>query len=440
MSLSPKLAVIKFAWSLSLAALLLGACSQNQSTPVQSGGHSGGAGGGSGLGGASTLGGSGSGGSSGRGGVVATGGTLAIGGLASTGGASATGGVVAAGGTTGTGGSKATGGSSAMGGSLATGGTAVVGGATAAGGTSGTGGATGPADAGPAADARSPDLAAEDALGRDTLSDSAGRDGVASDKPTADVASDGARPDSGASTCNLSGAATAQTPTVYVIGDSTASVYAGSLYPRMGWAQPLQDYFAPACATIQDKALSGRSSKSFYDEGAWTPIRNALKAGDFVLIQFGHNDEKITEAALGTDPFTTYEKYLSIYLDDAQAKGATPILLTSINRNSWSGGVLQDTHGDYPVAMRQLAQARQVSLVDATALTKTYFERIGQAATTKLFMDLAAGEFPNYPSGNTDNTHLQETGARTIAQMILADLYRQGRAPGTLAKAVPQAP
>ena len=208
----------------------------------------------------------------------------------------------------------------------------------------------------------------------------------------------------------------------------------------MGWAQPLQDFFAPACVTVQDKALSGRSSKSFYDEGDWTPIRNALRKGDYVLIQFGHNDEKSDDATLYTDPFTTYEQYLSDYINDTQAKGATPILLTSINRNDWSGSTLQDTHGNYPVAMRQLAQARQISLVDATALTKTYFERIGQTATTLLFMDLAAGQFPNYPTGNTDNTHLQEKGARTIAQMILADLYRQRLAPGTLAKSVPVAP
>ncbi|HZL17945.1 MAG TPA: rhamnogalacturonan acetylesterase, partial [Polyangia bacterium] len=244
----------------------------------------------------------------------------------------------------------------------------------------------------------------------------------------------------GAMTCNLSGSATAKTPTVYVIGDSTASVYASDLYPRMGWAQPLQDYFAPACVTVQDKALSGRSSKSFYDEGDWTPISNALRAGDYVLIQFGHNDEKSDDPTLYTDPFTTYEQYLSHYIDDSQAKGATPILITSINRNDWSNGVLQDTHGNYPVAMRQLAAARAISLVDTTALTKTYFQRIGQAATTLLFMDLAAGQFPNYPTGNTDNTHLQEIGARTIAQMILADLYRQDLAPGTLAKTVPQAP
>jgi len=293
----------------------------------------------------------------------------------------------------------------------------------------GKGGST--VDASPVPDARSPDVTVTDGLGREVSravsDDSSGPDTAAPDKPLADAAVDAPPSDAGASTCNRTGSAGSQTPTVYVIGDSTASVYGSDLYPRMGWAQPMQDYFAPACATIQDKALSGRSSKSFYDEGAWTPIRSALRAGDFVLIQFGHNDEKTDDAARGTDPFTTFQQYLSIYLDDTQAKGATPILLTPINRNNWSGGVLKDTHGDYPAAMRQLAQTRKVSLVDATALTKTYFERIGQAATTLLFMDLAAGQFPNYPSGNTDNTHLQETGARAIAQMVLADLYRQWR-------------
>jgi lysophospholipase L1-like esterase len=208
----------------------------------------------------------------------------------------------------------------------------------------------------------------------------------------------------------------------------------------MGWAQPLQEYYAAACATVQDKALSGRSSKSFYDEGDWTPIKNALRAGDTVIIQFGHNDEKSDDPTRYTDPFTTYEQYLTDYIDDTRAKGATPILATSINRNDWSNGVLQDTHGNYPVAMRQLAAAKQVALVDATALTKAYFTKIGQTATTALFMDLAPGQFPNYPNGNTDDTHLQDKGAHVVAQMILADMYRQGFPIAFLLKAVPQAP
>lgn len=220
----------------------------------------------------------------------------------------------------------------------------------------------------------------------------------------------------------------AKTPVIYVIGDSTASVYEKDLYPRMGWAQPLQDYFKPACAKVQDKALSGRSGKSFYDEGAWTPIKSALRAGDFVLIQFGHNDEKREDSARYTEPFGSYQQYLSKYIDDTLAARATPILLSSIERNNWKSGKLSESHGDYPEAVRQLAQMRKLTLVDMTQLTHAYFDGIGQAATTKLFLNLAAGESPNYPNGNSDNTHLQEKGARIVADIALADLARQ-RAP-----------
>jgi len=169
-------------------------------------------------------------------------------------------------------------------------------------------------------------------------------------------------------------------------------------------------------------------------------VRDALKAGDFVLIQFGHNDEKSDDPLRFTDPFNTFQQYLTTYIDDARARGATPILLTPINRNNWSGATLSDTHGQYPEAMRQLAAARSVPLVDATLLTKTYFERIGPAATAQLFLILAPGQFPNYPNGNSDNTHLQETGARTIAQLVLADLARQQSPIGRLVKSVAVAP
>lgn len=301
--------------------------------------------------------------------------------------------------------------------------------AAASGGSNGTGGApTGPGTGGRAGtggagatDAGVPDTGVADASKGDARSADAGTIVAAV-------------------TCNTAGAATAKTPTVYVIGDSTASVYTSDLYPRMGWAQPLQEYFTPACATIQDEALSGRSSKSFFDEGDWAPIKAALRAGDIVLIQFGHNDEKTDDPTRFTDPFTTYEMYLSIYIDDAIAKGATPILLSSINRNDWTNAALDDTHGNYPVAVRQLAAAKKVALVDATALTKTFFTRIGQTATTALFMDLAPGQFPNYPNGNTDDTHLQDKGAHTIAQLLLADMYRQAFPLAYLLKAVPLAP
>ncbi len=228
--------------------------------------------------------------------------------------------------------------------------------------------------------------------------------------------------------------------TVFTIGDSTMSVYDSKAYPRMGWAQPLGDLFTPSCAHVVDKALSGRSSKSFMDEGAWKPIKDALKTGDFVLIQFGHNDEKSNNPALYTDPQTTYKQFLTTYVNDTRTKQATPILLTSINRNNWSGDTLSDTHGGYPPAVRELAQALDVPLIDLEALTRGYFERIGKNDTAKLFMILTPGQWPNYPSGVTDNTHLQEKGARTIGQLAMADAYARRLPFAGLLKGMPVAP
>jgi lysophospholipase L1-like esterase len=232
----------------------------------------------------------------------------------------------------------------------------------------------------------------------------------------------------------------AKAVTIYMIGDSTMSVYASNLYPRMGWGQPLGGSFEAKCATVVDKALSGRSSKSFSDEGAWTPIKNALKADDYVLIQFGHNDEKSEEPTLYTEPQTTYKQFLTMYVNDTREKLATPLLLTSINRNKWSGTTLSDTHGAYPAAVRELAASLKVELIDLTALSKSYFERIGQAETNTLFLILTAGQSPNYPSGVTDNTHFQEKGALAIGQLAMANAYAQKLTIASYLKAVPVAP
>lgn len=268
----------------------------------------------------------------------------------------------------------------------------------------------------------------------------------------ADVARDGetqeagealaqsAAPSDAATTCNKQGTAGPSTPRIFVVGDSTASNYEAKLLPRMGWPQPLQRFFAPACAGVENKALSGRSSKSFYDEGAFAPVRAALRAGDYLLIQFGHNDEKSDDPARYTAPFTTYQQYLTRYVNEARGKNAIPILLTSINRNKWSGNKLSDSHGQYPEAVRQLATKLAVPLVDMTQLTKAYFERIGPKKTNELFMNLAPGESPNYPRGNEDNTHLQERGARIIAQMVLAEVRRQRLPLGNLVNAPVVAP
>lgn len=207
---------------------------------------------------------------------------------------------------------------------------------------------------------------------------------------------------------------------LYVIGDSTASPYNSSRFPRMGWAQVLQGFFNPDSVEVVNMALSGRSSKSYYtDPGGWKTVRNALNPGDYLFIQFGHNDEKSGNEDLYTAPYTTYKEYLKRYVDTARSLGAIPVLLTPIHRNRWNGDQVDDSHGDYPPAMRQLAQEEDVPLIDLTRLTESLFESYGEEMVTReFFMNLPGSLYRYYPEGNEDNTHLQDRGAYEVAKLV----------------------
>ena len=214
-------------------------------------------------------------------------------------------------------------------------------------------------------------------------------------------------------------------PRLYVIGDSTAAAYPDDRLPLTGWAQALQTYFAPDCAVVEDRARSGRSSKSFFDEGAWTPIREALKPGDYVFIQFGHNDQKADDPARYTDPKTTYREFLATYVEETRAAGAIPVLLTSINRNSWGdGGAFVDTFGDYPQAVRELANELGTPLIDLHRLTRERFEELGPERTRDLFLYLEKGESPNYPDGKEDGTHLCAEGAHEVSKLVVGAIRK----------------
>ncbi len=211
---------------------------------------------------------------------------------------------------------------------------------------------------------------------------------------------------------------------LFVIGNSTASVYGESLYPRTGWGQILQAFFNSDSILVVDKAISGRSSKSFYtDVAGWPVVLNEIGEGDFLFIEFGHNDEKSDDTTRYTDPYTTFQQYLSFYIDSARARGALPVLLTPIHRNGWSGDQIVDSHGEYSPAMRALATEKNVPLIDLTLKTEQLFESLGEEYVTyQIFMNLTEGAYPNYPSGNSDNTHTQENGALEICKLIIEGL------------------
>ncbi|MEZ4687346.1 MAG: rhamnogalacturonan acetylesterase, partial [Bacteroidia bacterium] len=200
-----------------------------------------------------------------------------------------------------------------------------------------------------------------------------------------------------------------------------------SSYPRKGWAQVFQQFFDETEVEILNRARSGRSSKTFYHEpGAWPRVKADLRQGDFLFIQFGHNDGKL-DPAIGTAPFGSFQDYISRYILEARSRAAVPVLLTPIHRNRWEDDSLRirDTHFDYPVAMRQLADSLDVPLIDLTALSDSLYEAFGMAYTTDhIFLNLPEHVYPNFPDGMLDDTHLQETGAYEIANLAAAAISR----------------
>jgi lysophospholipase L1-like esterase len=224
--------------------------------------------------------------------------------------------------------------------------------------------------------------------------------------------------------------ASAATPVhVYIAGDSTASTYVSSLAPRAGWGQALP-VFLTSNAVAVNVAKSGASSKSFIDLGRLDHILALLKRGDYLLISFGHNDEKIDDPTRYTEPSTTYKSYLSQYIDKSRAKGAIPILITPVERRHFtSAGVISPSHGAYPAAMRELAAAKGVPLIDLTASSTALWNRAGVEGTKKYFLILAAGQYPNYPNGIQDNTHFQAFGAIEVARLVATALRNQGVLP-----------
>ncbi len=208
---------------------------------------------------------------------------------------------------------------------------------------------------------------------------------------------------------------------VYIIGDSTAAFWdPRAYYPLTGWGQVMHNFFDEG-VEIRNKALSARSSKSFYDNH-WSPIRDSLQQGDFVFIQFGINDAKSDDTTRYTDPFTTFQDYLTLFVNESQEKGAFPVLLTTVRRNSWNDTdppTLYSAYHDYPVATRELAGELGVPLIDIDQLAVPLLEALGPDYTTRfLYMNLEPGEYPKWTDGRVDDVHFQEMGAIEMARLV----------------------
>lgn len=206
--------------------------------------------------------------------------------------------------------------------------------------------------------------------------------------------------------------------TLFLAGDSTVTDSSESGFPFSGWGQMLQRFFKHDVA-VANHALGGRSTKSFNSEGRLEAMMEELKEGDYLFIQFGHNDQKNDEAR-HTDPSTTYLEYLRKYIEAARSRQAVPVLLTSVHRRYFdASGKLKDSHGAYLDAVRRLAEEEGVTLIDLAEKSKKLFEEEGPEGTKSIFLWGQPGEWMNYSGGVRDNTHFQERGGLRIAELIV---------------------
>lgn len=238
--------------------------------------------------------------------------------------------------------------------------------------------------------------------------------------------------------------------TIFMIGDSTMAnkqIKNGNL--ERGWGMALQCYFDDAIR-VDNHAVNGRSSKSFIDEGRWQKVVDKIRPGDYVFIQFGHNDEK-PKADRHTDPGSTFDDNLRRFVRETRAKGGIPVLFNCVVRRNFfkqiprndddealrktvgapvntkgeEGDTLRDTHGDYRYAPRHVALEEDVVFVDANLITHRLEQRLGREDSKKLHMWFLPGQEPSVPKGRQDNTHYNIYGAHTVAKLLAEEVARQ---------------
>jgi lysophospholipase L1-like esterase len=210
--------------------------------------------------------------------------------------------------------------------------------------------------------------------------------------------------------------------TLYIIGDSTAANKKAEKYPETGWGMELQAFFRDE-VKVDNRALNGRSTKSFRAENQWKPILDQLKPGDYVFIQFGHNDEKIDKPDIGVS-LQEFKTNLVRYVNETRSKKALPVLLTPISRRHFVNEVLIDTHGDYPKVTRAVADSLKVPLLDMLTKTTQLLNHLGDSGSIKLFLHVDSGHV-NYPNGKKDDTHLNVYGAKQVALLVVEAIKQQ---------------
>jgi lysophospholipase L1-like esterase len=208
--------------------------------------------------------------------------------------------------------------------------------------------------------------------------------------------------------------------TIWLIGDSTMSIKETKAYPETGWGMPFV-FFWDSTVKVDNRAMNGRSTRTFMEEKRWDPVVHDLQEGDYVFIQFGHNDEVPSKKSYV--PEKDFKANLEKYIADSRSKKANPVLITPVARRKFdSTGHIQETHAVYAQIIRDVARENNVPLIDLSEKSKTLYQQLGPEVSKHLFNYLVPGEHPNYPEGKQDDTHFSELGARKIAEIVLQEI------------------
>ena len=207
---------------------------------------------------------------------------------------------------------------------------------------------------------------------------------------------------------------------VYLIGDSTMANKEIKAYPETGWGMPFK-YFFDSTIDVDNRAKNGRSTQSFIDEGLWKPVVDNLNEGDYVFVQFGHNDEVPTKKTYTTEE--QFKNNLIRYVNESRAKKAIPVLITPVARRKFDSlGHVVGTHEVYSEIVRSVAKQLNVPLIDLDRKSQALLQQLGAETSKLLYNHLQPGEHPNYPDGKSDDTHFSELGARKMAEIVLAEM------------------
>lgn len=208
---------------------------------------------------------------------------------------------------------------------------------------------------------------------------------------------------------------------IFMAGDSTMSIKETKAYPETGWGMPFA-YFWDSTVTVVNRAKNGRSTKTFLSEGLWKSIYDEAGEGDYVFIQFGHNDESPDKKERYATP-DTFKMNLARFINETREKKAIPVLFTPVSRRKFDkSGTAVPTHEQYSALVKEVAAATGVLFIDLDEKSRALYQQFGDENSKLLFLQLQPGDHPNYPEGKNDNTHFTELGARLIAQLVLKEL------------------